>query len=227
MTAKVRGIDVSTWQHPGGAEINWEEVEGTGVGFVMVKATQGLDYFSPWAARDIDDARAAGLLVGAYHYFEAGKSAQGQALNFVTRVAGLTLDLGAWLDWECYAPEAYTHSQEIAEFVAGAKEHLGEIGVYAEQSWADILAKGSPPITRLWVAAWGETAPANALVWQDATDEHVAGVPALVDTDLLLSTRAVNLPTAPKPKPTSGTVHPVTLTTDEVETDETGVAPLR
>ncbi len=200
MGTEILGVDVSTWQHPDGAAIDWEKVYKVGVRFVLVKATQGTSYVNPWFHRDVDDARAAGLLVGAYHYFEAAVPAGAQALNLVKEAVTETLDLGAWLDWECYAPEAYTHSQEMAEFIAGAKEHLGELGVYCDETWSDILAKGSPPITRLWVAAWGSQAPSGALLWQDATNRTCEGIPAPVDTDVLLSTRAVNLPTAPKPK---------------------------
>jgi hypothetical protein len=50
----------------------------------------------------------------------------------------------------------------------------------------------------------------------------VAGVPALVDTDLLLSTRCVNLLTAPKPKPTAATT---TTVRPKDDADETGTAP--
>jgi GH25 family lysozyme M1 (1,4-beta-N-acetylmuramidase) len=226
VTAAVRGIDVSTWQHPNGAAIDWEEVEGTGITFVLVKVTQGDSYVNPWAARDLEDARAAGLLTGAYHYFDAGVPAGAQALNFMSHAIGSNFDLGVWLDWECYPPEAYTHSQEIAEFMAACREHFASVGVYADEGWTDILAKGSPPITNLWVAAWGTQQPTGALIWQDASAQAVAGVPAPVDTDLLLSTRCVNLLTAPKPKPTAATTTTVRPKDDATETDETGTAPL-
>jgi hypothetical protein len=110
--------------------------------------------------------------------------------------------------------------------MAACREHFASVGVYADEGWTDILAKGSPPITNLWVAAWGTQQPTGALIWQDASAQAVAGVPAPVDTDLLLSTRCVNLLTAPKPKPTAATTTTVRPKDDATETDETGTAPL-
>jgi lysozyme len=62
------GPDVSNYQHPGGAAINWSAVRANGARFAFVKVSEGSTYTNPYATTDIKGARAAGLYVGAYHF---------------------------------------------------------------------------------------------------------------------------------------------------------------
>jgi lysozyme len=62
------GVDVSSYQHPGGAGINWVAVRNQGAKFAFVKVSEGGSYVNPWGLSDIRAARAAGLYVGAYHF---------------------------------------------------------------------------------------------------------------------------------------------------------------
>jgi GH25 family lysozyme M1 (1,4-beta-N-acetylmuramidase) len=60
----VPGIDVSRWQ----GSINWTSVKNSGVQFVFMKATEGIDYVDPQFHNNIQGAKAAGLMVGTYHF---------------------------------------------------------------------------------------------------------------------------------------------------------------
>jgi lysozyme len=62
------GVDVSSYQHPGGAAINWVAVHNQGAKFAFVKVSEGGSYVNPWGLSDIRGARNAGLYVGAYHF---------------------------------------------------------------------------------------------------------------------------------------------------------------
>jgi GH25 family lysozyme M1 (1,4-beta-N-acetylmuramidase) len=62
------GPDVSNYQHPFGAAINWPAVRAQGARFAFVKMSEGNFYVNPYAVSDIAHARAAGLYVGAYHF---------------------------------------------------------------------------------------------------------------------------------------------------------------
>lgn len=64
----VPGVDVSSYQHPNGAPIDWGAVAASGVKFAAVKATEGTYYTSPYAATDLRGAQAAGLSVIAYAF---------------------------------------------------------------------------------------------------------------------------------------------------------------
>jgi GH25 family lysozyme M1 (1,4-beta-N-acetylmuramidase) len=57
------GIDVSRWQQT----IDWSKVAGTGMRFAIARATKGQQYIDPTFHTNVDDARAEGIVVGAYH----------------------------------------------------------------------------------------------------------------------------------------------------------------
>lgn len=100
MTA-VPMIDVSSLQHPNGVHIDWCAVARSNVRAVMIKATEGVDYVNPYLSRDAHGARAAGLLVGYYHFCHPSHSdAQRQVAYFTDAIKtcpphelGLAMDL--------------------------------------------------------------------------------------------------------------------------------------
>ncbi len=69
-----RGIDVSSYQHPGGASINWRAVARAGYRFAFITATEGTYYVNPYFKADAAAAKAAGLLVATYHFANPANS---------------------------------------------------------------------------------------------------------------------------------------------------------
>jgi len=67
-TSTITGVDVSRWDHPNGVAIDWPKVKAAGRSFAIVKATEGTTYTNPYFATDLKQARAAGLVVGSYHF---------------------------------------------------------------------------------------------------------------------------------------------------------------
>ncbi len=74
----VRGIDVSDYQSP----LNWDKAMAEGIKFAFIKASEGLGWRGKKTAEHSRGARAAGVLVGAYHFFHFGMDALKQAENF-------------------------------------------------------------------------------------------------------------------------------------------------
>lgn len=60
----ITGIDVSAWQ----PHVDWQSVAAAGNRWAIIKATEGIRYSSPTWWRQVEGARAAGLLVGGYHF---------------------------------------------------------------------------------------------------------------------------------------------------------------
>ena len=60
----VDGIDVSKWQ----GTINWNSVEGDGIDYAFVKATEGVNYVDNYFHTNMQGATAAGVYVGPYHF---------------------------------------------------------------------------------------------------------------------------------------------------------------
>lgn len=88
----MQGIDISSYQ----AGIDLASVP---CDFVIVKATQGTGYVNPDCGRAVEQALAAGKLVGVYHYID-GSGAQGEADHFVDQISGWVGRVLVCLDWE-------------------------------------------------------------------------------------------------------------------------------
>src|SRR5690348_13539944 len=78
----VRGIDVSHHQGP----IDWPRVARSGISFAFLKATEGGTHVDENFRENFEEARAAGVAVGAYHFFTFCKSGAEQAANFIAAV---------------------------------------------------------------------------------------------------------------------------------------------
>lgn len=197
MSGDVLGVDVSGWQHPGNAPIDWHKVAESGIRFAIVKATQGLNFENLWLHRDLSDARAAGLLLGAYHYFDAGVDSVGQAAAFTGSLVGEVLELGVWLDWEPGAMADYQVSAEYSTFLEEVAKSRGICGTYCDNDWYRRLRTLNLPIHRHWEAWPSATEPTpHPFMWQYATG-NIAGIEGLVDVDRLYATRGINVDTCP------------------------------
>jgi lysozyme len=217
MTGQAKGVDVSSWQHPGGAEIDWHAVVDAGYTFAIVKATQGATWVNQWLARDLDDARAAGLLVGAYHFYEQGPDAGVQAKHFTGMLMGQQLELGVWLDWEPGPMPDWAANTEYQTFLTACEEVRPNCGLYCAEDWLEPFKTTGAPIRRLWLPYPKVDVDGQAALLYQLNATDVPGIPTPVNRNLLGSARGLNIPTAPRPRPTAATTHPVTLPPDEPE----------
>lgn len=223
MTGRLKGVDVSSNNHAGDAPIDFEALRKAGYAFVIVKATQGIDYVNPWLARDLSDAFAEGLMVGAYHYFEVGPDPVVQAKHFTGMLIGHKLELGAWLDFEPPSAEPWQAAGWVNTFLTEAHEARPGTGLYANASQWAALKGASVTVPRLWLADWTEDPDLSGVfMWQSGFGE-VPGVPGQTDTDWLMSTRGLNILTTPPARPSAATAKPVPLPA-EPGPDEAGEA---
>jgi len=186
------GIDISSWQHPGGAAIDFEEVAKGGKVFVLVKCSQGTRYRNPFFADDVKAARLAGLLVGAYHYGEPwANTADDEAAYALSTVSGIELDLGLSLDLDTLGSvspiDAGTWSEAFLTKVA-AEQHTSPF--YTNQSIIHSLV-GAPWNHPLWIADPSGTFTGDRYMTQGQA-EPVPGIQGAVDTDVLTNIRGVN-----------------------------------
>lgn len=78
----VHGVDVSRWQ----GNIDWARLRTQGANFAYIKATDGGDHLDPMFKKNWRGAKAAGLKVGAYHFFYWCRAASEQADWFIRNV---------------------------------------------------------------------------------------------------------------------------------------------
>ena len=98
---RVHGIDVSRYQR----RVDWRRVKKMQVGdirieFAFIKATEGSSLKDPEFENNWENARAAGIIRGAYHYFLPNISPKDQANKFVKTVRLNSGDLPPVVDVE-------------------------------------------------------------------------------------------------------------------------------
>lgn len=201
------GIDVSSWQHPSGAAIDWAKVKAAGADFAIVKATQGVQYVNPYfdgaEGHDVTDAEAAGVLTGAYHFAQPGSNtAEAEAEAFIATIGAHILPMGLWLDLEDLGTlQPHEAGPWAAAFLTAIASHNVVTGLYTNKSlWSQVA--GAVPGVRLWLAnPTPEPGDPAAFITQYGSGP-VDGIVGAVDLDRLENSRPVNPgPTQPPPAP--------------------------
>ena len=183
----IHGIDVSHYQRI----INWREVkdmkvQNIKIGFVFIKATEGIGKIDAEFRRNWLQAEQKKIPKGAYHYFIAGKSGKAQAKNFIAIVKLKKGDLPPVLDIE----EAYGTNEEvmikgISEWLSKVEAHYGikpiiYTNIYFYNKYlktfdsypfwiAHYLQSNKPHFKRKWI------------FWQHSERGRVNGIKSAVD----------------------------------------------
>lgn len=165
-----QGIDVS--HHNG--NIDFKKVAADGISFVFMKATQGKSFRSSKFLQFVKDAKAAGLLIGTYHYVDdsAGsvEAAKAEAANFYNAIeaaGGIDMfDLPPVMDYE-----SNKKGYSKATITAVAKAFLEEVHrltgvkpmVYTYPAFIGNFSglSGYP----LWIARYSNQTPSDASGW--------------------------------------------------------------
>jgi GH25 family lysozyme M1 (1,4-beta-N-acetylmuramidase) len=203
----LQGVDVASFQHPGGAAITWTKVAAAGIQFAAVKATEGTYYKNPYALRDLAHAQAAGLSVMAYAFAIPngnGGSAKGwvQAdylLYYLAKAFTTPPPIMLDIEYNPYGAECYGLTQPgmVGWITAFAKEILARTGqepiIYTPPAWWQTCTGGSARFKQLplWVpdytSATSPTLPtgwANWAFWQYSSTGTVPGIQSTGNTDL-------------------------------------------
>lgn len=176
----LHGIDISHWQ-------SGLDVARSGAQFAIMKATEGTGYVDDHCDAFYQQAKAAGVLRGVYHFYRGNPTAE--ADFFVKNIGGYVGDALLALDFE---DTAYSRD------VAGAKAFLDRVTaktgvkpvIYMNRSfltgadWGPVVAADYG----LWLARYssetGSIAPWPALtLWQYTSSGHVNGYSGNVDLD--------------------------------------------
>lgn len=166
--ATCRGIDVSAYQGPQ----DWAAHARAGVVFAFVKASEGRTTKNAAFGRHVDGARAAGLVVGGYHFGWPTQDVAAEAANYIAAVRSRAQrGFVHWLDLERYPDGRNYAGQNNAEIRAWAARWIAlvseafpgqRVGVYTS---ADDIAAGRVPAgAPLWYPAypWGQAEYARA-----------------------------------------------------------------
>lgn len=195
------GIDVSRYE----PNIDWLMVKRGGYEFAFLKATQGLKWIDPKFNQFRAAARVAGVLTGAYHFYEPDKDPVEQARHFCRVVERCEADdLPPVLDLESESPEPPKIDAEralafVKEVVSTLKRNViiyGSPYFLRDEYAAEARFKKSP----LWIAHYTSGAPLvpppwdKWAFWQTSDTARVPGVknftgPTNCDTNIFNGSR--------------------------------------
>jgi GH25 family lysozyme M1 (1,4-beta-N-acetylmuramidase) len=182
-----QGIDVASFQHPGGAAINWARVAGAGYTFAAVKGTEGNYYTNPYYAADVTGAKAAGLTVTGYHFaipnVSGGVNQADYAVengNYTADGHTLPLELDAEYDPytssdhtnECYGLTPGQMVSWISAFDGEVQRLTGQLPIiYSTADWWNTCTGSSAAFSadQLWIAAYSVSIPPLPAGWRDWT----------------------------------------------------------
>ena len=206
----VHGIDVSAYQ----GRIDWPEVARNRVRFAFIKASEGATLRDPRFARNWREARKAGVLCGAYHYFQPNRDGQVQADLFARIVPLAPGDLPPVLDVEAANfHDVAVMRREVARWLRLVEAHYGVRPIlYSNHSFYQRHLAGHFDDYPLWLAhyevARPTLAPSKWIIWQHSDEAYVPGIRGVVDFNVFQGSfdelRALRVPAAaapPAPRP--------------------------
>lgn len=194
-TGKHLGIDVS--KHNG--TIDWQEVKKAGVEFAIIRAgnrgvKDGSLHSDPYAIRNLQEAKAAGLKVGVYFYSQALNAREGEeearhAVALV-RQSGIRPDLPVFMDYEYYTTTsgrlALAHiskdrATEAAQaFYRYVTQEGYQSGIYASKSFFYEQLHPDQLSGVIWLAHYSPNLrtdyKGNFNLWQYSSTGHVPGI---------------------------------------------------
>ena len=195
------GIDVSTYQ----GKISWMEARASGIGFAMIKATQGRsetqsyrDFTDSKFSENITGAHYVGMECGVYHYLTAQDVSEAihEAEYFLSVIEPYRacIDLYAAVDVESkYLPKDKKLLTQIVYAFCSRVESAGyDPIIYTNLDWLTNRLNDVSAYP-LWLALWRsknnvpstEKYP-NLRIWQYGS-EVVAGIGGNVDSNLMIA----------------------------------------
>ncbi|WP_076264015.1 GH25 family lysozyme [Intrasporangium flavum] len=188
---EVYGVDVSSHQ----GDIDWRAVAADGVAAAYVKASEGGTYVDSTFVANWRGASAAGLRVGAYHFFTLCRGGDEQAANFLARLrqvhgtdAGRVLPpvVDLELGGNCSArPAAAVVDARLVDFVSRVEAATGRrVLLYVVDDYASRYPLPASLERDRWVRRLGLRPEGAWAWWQVHNDASVDGVHGPVDLDV-------------------------------------------
>jgi GH25 family lysozyme M1 (1,4-beta-N-acetylmuramidase) len=217
----LEGVDISHWQNT----IDWVSVAKAGKKFAFMKASEDVDYVDPTYRTNRAQAKANGIVVGAYHFAQPSTvvgNGAAQADHFIDTAQPQVGEILPVLDLE--RTNGLTDPQMIAwvrEFLQRVQDRIGVRAIIycSPNFWKTYMSDttwfAQNGYQVLWIAHW-TTATTPSLpaggwsgngwtFWQYTSSGSVAGIGGRVDLDRFNGTslsRVLISAIRPAPSPT-------------------------
>lgn len=191
------GIDIS--HHQG--EIDWNLVAQSSamseqpIKFVIMKATEGSSFTDTSFYENMSQARDAGFVCGAYHFYDPGTSPGKQAEHFIATAHLVKGDFVPVVDVERTGRSSGDLQRELLIFLKELEAHYGvKPIIYASSKFRKRhLSNQAFDEYPFWVAHYYVIRPETAkpwLFWQFTDHASVAGISEYVDFNVFKGTEA-------------------------------------
>lgn len=184
------GIDVSHYQ----GFIDWQRVASEGqVSYAYMKCSEGATIQDEYYRRNVEEARRAGLYVGAYHFYRSGTSPQEQLNNMISIARKADFDLVPIIDIEHRGQESReAFIKNLRVFIDAVEKYYGcKPLLYTGQNFYNKHLAGEF-VDYLWmIAKYQEELPIltdnhTYAFWQFTSKGHVPGIRGNVDRSCLM-----------------------------------------
>lgn len=192
-TSNIKGIDVSHYQ----GKINWSKVAtDPQVKYCYIKATESNSYIDDCYEFNINQARKAGILAGAYHFFSPRTSPIEQLQNFISVVKLKDQDLLPLIDVETIGKHTNIHTfrQNLKTFLEGVERHYGvKPLIYTGQNFFNKYLAGHFSSYGFMIAKYREDEPelndskARMLMWQFTSTGRISGIHGNCDQSVFMN----------------------------------------
>lgn len=184
----VRGADVSA--HNGYMDFNLMKKEG-GIGFILIKATEGAQWQDKMFRHNFRRARQAGMKVGAYHFFRFDVDPELQALNVIATLRGHEPDMPLAIDVEEWTNPSGISPDTIASRVVAMSECLRRRGINTmlysnKKGYSRIISRiPNQHDIDLWLCSLSSDVPGHRFVlWQYSHRGRLEGVDGKIDLNV-------------------------------------------
>jgi len=183
---EIIGVDISKYQ----GEVDFKQLKAAGITYVFVKASEGNTYQDPLFARNFAQAKQAGLIVSAYHFYETNDAPNSQLENFTQLVTLSAGDLPPVVDIEkLHMQDDLMLTHHLQSYLIGLEKHYGvKPIIYTGLNFANqhVTEFAQYP---LWIAEYGRAQPtlptgwSNWTFWQWSQSHTLKGIEGQVDAD--------------------------------------------
>lgn len=188
----VRGIDISG--HNG--EIDFDKVAASGIDFVWMKASEGETVRDSRFEANYDAATAAGLRVGAYHYFRFDCDGVMQAMNLCQALDDRVPSLGVAIDVEEESNASGVDNEVILDNLEKMIDYLQMRGypivLYSnKEGFIDYFHDRFSQYP-IWICSFSDFSPSDDIAWTFWQYSHagkVEGISGAVDLDVFSGSR--------------------------------------
>lgn len=188
-SSEVAGLDVSHWD----GAIDWVKVKAQNNHFAFIKATEGTGYIDDRFTKNWANAKSAGFMRGAYHFFRANRDGHAQADLFLRMLGGDLGELPCVLDFESHDGMSIQTQLSRAQVWLDTVEHATKKVpiVYASPGFINDLNNPQGLYKYpLWVANYGVQCPnvpppwEKWMFWQDSEKGRIPGISTNVDINV-------------------------------------------